>query len=242
MTNRSTWMKVAVASLLSALVVALLAAALHRNASYAVREAAPTITRSSATEAHLAVIGDSYTGGSDYGGYPPKGWAYLVIGELQASGFPVIGNVSGRGGSGYVRRGSDGTIFGEEASRIITEADELVVFFGSVNDAEVRPDQLASAVNNAFDLAKSKAPRAALLVIGPVWPKGNTPPDILGVRDILAAATRAHAGAFVDPIEEQWLQGRPDLIGADGIHPTDAGHQLLAQLIEPHVVQFLRRD
>mgnify|MGYP002623887115 CR=1 FL=1 len=42
------------------------------------------------------------------------------------------------------------------------------------------------------------------------------------------------AGAtFVDPIAEGWFVGRPELIGADGVHPTDAGHQYLADKIAP---------
>jgi lysophospholipase L1-like esterase len=38
---------------------------------------------------------------------------------------------------------------------------------------------------------------------------------------------------FVDPIAEHWFVGRPDLIGADGVHPNDAGHQYMADRIAP---------
>ncbi|MGA7055683.1 MAG: SGNH/GDSL hydrolase family protein, partial [Mycobacterium sp.] len=39
--------------------------------------------------------------------------------------------------------------------------------------------------------------------------------------------------AFVDPIGDRWFVDRPDLIGADGVHPTDAGHAYLAAKIAP---------
>ena len=42
------------------------------------------------------------------------------------------------------------------------------------------------------------------------------------------------AGAtFVDPIAERWFVDRPDLIGRDGVHPTDAGHAYMADKIAP---------
>ncbi len=34
---------------------------------------------------------------------------------------------------------------------------------------------------------------------------------------------------------ERWFVDRPDLIGADGVHPTDAGHQYMADMIGPRI-------
>ena len=47
---------------------------------------------------------------------------------------------------------------------------------------------------------------------------------MLQIRDVLSAAAAAAGAAFVDPIADRWFVDRPDLIGADGVHPTDAGH------------------
>ncbi|ETB08755.1 hypothetical protein O980_21950 [Mycobacterium avium subsp. paratuberculosis 08-8281] len=44
---------------------------------------------------------------------------------------------------------------------------------------------------------------------------------------------RAAGATFIDPIAEHWFVGRPDLIGADGVHPNDAGHQYMADKIAP---------
>ncbi|HEX3545697.1 MAG TPA: SGNH/GDSL hydrolase family protein, partial [Mycobacterium sp.] len=51
------------------------------------------------------------------------------------------------------------------------------------------------------------------------------------------------AGAvFIDPIAAGWFVGRPGLIGADGVHPTDAGHALMAEKIAPLIdAQLLRQ-
>ncbi len=46
-------------------------------------------------------------------------------------------------------------------------------------------------------------------------------------RSELAGAT------FVDPIAARWFVDRPGLIGADGVHPTDAGHAYMAEKLAP---------
>ena len=37
----------------------------------------------------------------------------------------------------------------------------------------------------------------------------------------------------MDPIAARWFAGRPELIGKDGVHPTDAGHAYMAAKIAP---------
>jgi lysophospholipase L1-like esterase len=56
---------------------------------------------------------------------------------------------------------------------------------------------------------------------------------MLMIRDVLNAAARAAGAAFVDPIGDRWFVDRPDLIGPDGVHPNDAGHEYLADKIAP---------
>ena len=70
-------------------------------------------------------------------------------------------------------------------------------------------------------------------MIGPPWPTADVPDSLLQIRDVLNAAARAAGAAFVDPIGDRWFVDRPDLIGADGVHPTDAGHAYLAAKIAP---------
>ena len=47
---------------------------------------------------------------------------------------------------------------------------------------------------------------------------------------------------WIDPIAERWFVGRPDLIGADGVHPTDAGHAYMADKIAPLIAAQLPRQ
>jgi lysophospholipase L1-like esterase len=56
---------------------------------------------------------------------------------------------------------------------------------------------------------------------------------VLELRDTLRGQAKAIGAVFVDPLAEGWFVGRPELIGADGVHPTDAGHAYMAEKIAP---------
>ncbi|MEN0140388.1 MAG: SGNH/GDSL hydrolase family protein, partial [Rhodococcus sp. (in: high G+C Gram-positive bacteria)] len=44
-----------------------------------------------------------------------------------------------------------------------------------------------------------------------------------------------------DPIAAGWFVDRPDLIGRDGVHPTNAGHVYMADKIAPLIGAQLPR-
>jgi hypothetical protein len=182
---------------------------------------------------HVTVIGDSYTAGTDEGGQGPKSWTHRVWQILALHGTRVTPGVASEGGAGYGARGDHGDVFEDLTARAVRPEDALVVFFGSRNDQDVDPGLLAGMVRDTFDLARHTALSARLLVIGPPWPTADVPDSVLQIRGIVNAQARAAGAAFVDPIGDRWFVDRPDLIGADGVHPTDAGHAYLADKIAP---------
>jgi lysophospholipase L1-like esterase len=190
---------------------------------------------------HVAVVGDSYTTGTDEGGLGPKSWTALAWHTLAQRGVRIAPDVSAEGRAGYGVPGDHGSIFVDLTGRAVKPEDALVVFFGSRNDQGVDPHVLAEKARDAFDLARLLAPSARLLVIGPPWPTGDVPDSILQIRDVLNGAARAAGATFVDPIGDRWFVDRPDLIGADGVHPNDAGHQYLADKIAPLIGMQLSR-
>jgi len=197
------------------------------------REAAP---------AHVAVIGDSYTTGTDEGGQGAKGWAARTWQSLARHGVAIAPDVAAEGGAGYGVRGNHGSVFIDLAARAVHRDDALVVFYGSRNDQPVDPARLAVLARNAFVLARRTAPAARLLVIGPPWPTPNVPPVVLRIRDVLRTQALAAGATFFDPIVAGWFFGRSDLIGPDGVHPTDAGHAYMADRIAPLISSQLPRS
>jgi lysophospholipase L1-like esterase len=190
---------------------------------------------------HVAVIGDSYTTGTDEGGLGPNSWTARAWQTLGARGVRIAADVEAEGKAGYAVPGDHGSVFEDLTARAVKPDDVLVVFFGSRNDQGVDPGLLTERAHNAFGLARRFAPSARLLVIGPPWPTADVPRSMLMIRDVLNAAARAAGAAFVDPIGDRWFVDRPDLIGPDGVHPNDAGHMYLADKIAPLIRMQLSR-
>jgi hypothetical protein len=190
----------------------------------------------------VAIISDSYTTGTDEGGVGPKNWTTRAWAALARQGAPVSADVQAEGGAGYGTRGDHGSVFEDLTAKAVTSADRLVVFFGSRNDEDVDPARLSVLVYGTLQLAKRTAPKAKFLVIGPAWPTADPPDAVLRIRDALDYQAGLVGATFVDPIAAGWFVGRPDLIGADGVHPTDAGHAYMADKIAPLIgAQLLRR-
>ncbi len=193
------------------------------------------------TDRRVAVVGDSYTTGSTEGGEGPKGWTTRAWQLLAGQGLPVRADVAAEGGAGYGARGNRGSVFEDLTARAVKADDHLVVFYGSRNDQNVEPTLLSTMVYGVFQLARRTAPEAQLLVIGPPWPTADPPPAILRIRDTLRYQSILANATFVDPIAERWFVDAPGLIGADGVHPTDAGHLYMAEKIAPLIATQLTR-
>jgi lysophospholipase L1-like esterase len=190
----------------------------------------------------IAVIGDSYTTGGDLGGRGSSGWAARAWQLLARQGIPVTADVAAEGGAGYGMRGNHGSVFEDLTADAVKPDDALVVFFGSRNDQGVNPTQLSVLVYGTYQLARRTAPSAKFLVIGPPWPTADPPDTVLRIRDALKYQAGVAGATFIDPIAAGWFVGRPELIGEDGVHPTDAGHAYLAEKIAPLIGAQLTRQ
>ncbi|MDT5349232.1 MAG: hypothetical protein QOH91_2519 [Mycobacterium sp.] len=190
---------------------------------------------------HVAVIGDSYTTGTDLGGLGRKSWTARAWRTLGQRGVRIAADVAAEGKAGYGAPGDHGSVFEDLTARAVKPSDVLVVFFGSRNDQGVDLRLLAEKLRGTFDMARRFAPTARFLVIGPPWPTAGVPVPVLQIRDVLFGAARDAGAAWVDPIFERWFVDVPGLIGSDGVHPNDAGHQYLADKIAPLIGMQLRR-
>jgi len=198
---------------------------------------APTAISSTA----VAIIGDSYTGGSPSGGRGEHGWPAIVAVRLGRQGLGINPAVGSEGGSGYVHRGNHKhRVFADQIREVVRPDDRLVLIFGSPNDSRVAPDELSTGVHHTLGDVRATAPKAKLLIIGPAY---VNPPDsgMLGARDVVKAEAESMGATFIDPFAEQWFIGRSDLIGADRSHPNDAGHVYLADKISPLIAQQLQQ-
>jgi lysophospholipase L1-like esterase len=190
----------------------------------------------------IAVVGDSYTTGGELGGLGSKGWTTRAWQLLARQGIAVAPDVAAEGGAGYGTRGNHGSVFEDLTADVVKPDDALVVFFGSRNDQGVDPTQLSVLAWGTYQLARRTAPSAKFLVIGPPWPTADPPDAVLRIRDALKYQAGVAGATFIDPIAQGWFVDRPELIGKDGVHPTDAGHAYIAEKIAPLIGAQLARQ
>lgn len=180
--------------------------------------------------ARVVVIGDSLSTG--LGTSPEQAWPELLS-LVPVPGKRAIAITSAaENGSGYVATGVEGDTFRMEVQAAVTQSTDVILFFGSDNDAGTAPQELKAAVASTFDAASSLAPRATLVAIGPL--SANEKPDqhLADVCGSESSAAHDRGVKFIDPIAEHWVGGRTDvLLGPDGEHPSVQGQWFLRDKI-----------
>lgn len=191
--------------------------------------AASTPQPSRAAVPNVDIIGDSYVVGSDQGGYGAANWTKIVGTRFYDESHPIDMNVIGHPGAGYIVRGTEKVTFAEAATASLRSTADLVLVFGSRNDGKQNPATMAAAATDLYTKIHERAPRAKVIVVGPAWVDEKVPDFISSDSKAIAGAASAAGIQFVNPLSDRWFFGADaKLIGADGVHPTDAGHQYLA--------------
>ena len=118
------------------------------------------LTSRDTVPSRIAVIGDSYTTGSNEGGIGPQGWTARSWQSLARQGFPVTPDVAAEGGAGYGVRGNHGSVFGD----LTAEGGPARRRLGGVLRLAQRPGRRSRAAGDAaygtFSLARRMAPSA----------------------------------------------------------------------------------
>lgn len=183
----------------------------------------------------MAVYGDSYSG-DGYGGNMPGGWVNTVGRWL---GINWANRATS--GAGYVQTNPEAQTFPIAAAGHPVPDADVVVIMGSLNDAGQTPAAVHQAAAETYATVRANSPTAAVIVVGPIWPNASPYPSMWAVRDAVRTAAQEAGLPFVDPLQEGWFNGRPDLIRSDGWHPTVQGQEYLATKIFPYVAAALGR-
>ncbi len=184
-----------------------------------------------AEDTRIVVIGDGYTSGTARGGEDPTAWPALLEQRLE----DVDVRVSAADGAGFLTANVFGRTIGNLAVAAPMADADLVVVFGGRTDGPDVAGELAPAASKVFQQARTAAPDAEILVIGPAWPGAQVPAEVLANRDSIAAAAAQARASFVDPLAAGWFGDQAGLIAPDGVHPTQQGQRYLADVIEPLV-------
>lgn len=177
----------------------------------------PLATKTATPVPKAAFIGDSYTAGT----HNAVTWPEIVA----ASEKWAPSNVA-VGGSGYANAAGNTFLAQVPAIKVVPD---VIIVAGSRNDT-FTPDKVAPAAAALFAELKKVAPKAKIVVIGPIWDSTAPMPGVYAANEALRGAAADAGLAFVDALAENWLSS-PSLVQGDQVHPNDAGQKVIAQRV-----------
>ncbi len=182
---------------------------------------------SRSTRPVAAFLGDSYTTGYVGAGIGSAGWPAIVSAALglRAANDAVAG-------TGFVNPGWTGQPVSTRVGAVIRARPRVVFVAAGHNDRRFSASASAAAADLVLRELRAALPNSVIVVIAPIWQDGRPPASLRALRDHLRVAAAKVGAVFIDPLIDPWFGGTAHrLIGPDGIHPTDAGHRRIADLV-----------
>ncbi|MER6485736.1 SGNH/GDSL hydrolase family protein [Streptomyces virginiae] len=194
------------------------------------------------TRGRLMVLGDSITDGSAQNAGGGTGtWLYRAARML---GVTDVWDQA-RGGTGYITAGSY-AVFGDRLAADVTAySPDVLIIKGGYNDNGGSQPTISTAAAALYSAAKSALPSTQIIVVGPIAPTASPASGIVNTDNTLKAAAQAAGLPFISLVTGETRNEAGTVIssqtayittanvatyiGADGVHPTDAGHEALAR-------------
>jgi lysophospholipase L1-like esterase len=174
-----------------------------------------------------AFLGDSYTTGYNGAGLGRAGWPAIVSAAIHLRSLNRA-----VAGTGFINPGWTAQPIRTRVAAVVRAHPRIVFLAGGHNDRRFATAAVTAAADVVIDRLHRALPDTILVVVGPIWRTGDAPRSLRRLRDHLRRKSAAVGALFIDPIRGGWFAGSAArLIGPDGIHPTNAGHRHIAQLV-----------
>jgi len=179
----------------------------------------------------VAFYGDSYTlgtGATDVS----KRWSTIISEQRDWNEFNPSVN-----GLGFVNNRGPGQDLPDE---VIASKPDIVFITMGLNDNfsfASAPDEIRQAITDDFTKLATALPDARFIVVEPFWYTDSRPSSvetIIGwVRDAAVAIDADYiAGA------SHWIEGHPEWMADDGLHPNDDGYAEMARRMDAELVKL----
>ena len=174
----------------------------------------------------VAFYGDSYTLGTG-ASEPSQRWSTLICADRGWAEFNPSVN-----GLGFVNNRS--ALPGDLIGRIIDADPDIVFVTMGLNDNFSMPGSAAeieAAISDDIETLAAELPEARLIVVEPFWYTDERPAS---VDTIISWVRDAAEGVGADYIAgaSYWIEGHPEWMAADGIHPNDDGYAAMAERMD----------
>lgn len=172
------------------------------------------------------VVGDSYF-------WPlPGNGPSVGVRVANALGWDAVQSTIG--GTGYIKKGYDGTssTYGQRLARFAGQRPAVILIEGGGNDETFGANATGQAALSTFQQVRHDFPAARLIVIGPLW-SGDRGPLGQAMTDAVHRVAVTVGAGWVDPTG--WFPGTfyatsgpgREYIGPDRVHENQAGTALL---------------
>ncbi|WP_440708352.1 SGNH/GDSL hydrolase family protein [Herbiconiux sp. YIM B11900] len=221
------------AAFVVAVVLVLLAVAQvsSRNGGDPQASSSPSAAAADPNAVRVAFYGDSYTlgtGASD----PAKRWSSIVSAERGWSEFNPsvngLGFVNNRASTPPDYSGDD------EVSKVIADDPDILFITMGLNDNFSMPgraDEIQDAIRTDFQTLKAALPDARIIVVEPFWYTDERPDSVPQIIDWVKSGAE-DIGADYIPDASHWIEGHPEWMASDGLHPNDEGYAAMAEKMD----------
>ena len=175
----------------------------------------------------VAFYGDSYTlgtGATD----SSKRWSTIVCNERGWTEFNPSVN-----GLGFV---NNRELFGEGdlPSLIIAEKPDMVFVTMGLNDNfsfQVASEQIRAQITIDLQRIRVALPDAQIVVVEPFWYTDERPDSVEVIIGWVRDAAQEISADYIAGASH-WIEGHPEWMAQDGLHPNDLGYNELAMRMD----------
>lgn len=171
----------------------------------------------------VAFYGDSYTLGTGASSAENR-WSTVISEQRGWSEFNPSVN-----GLGFINNRS---IFGDDdlPSLVIEDNPDIVFVTMGLNDNfsfDSRSDDIREQITADLDRLTKALPDARFVVVEPFWYTDERPASVGIINSWVRDAATAISADYI-PGASQWVEGHPEWMASDGLHPNDDGYAAIA--------------
>ena len=181
----------------------------------------------------VSFYGDSYTRGKGASDLALR-WATLVSEQRE-----WVELNHGSDGLGFVNRRTE---FGDDdvPSAIIAEDPDIVIVNLGLNDNfsyRVASDFIHEQIGKDFTRIAEGLPDARIIVVEPFWYSDVRPDSVDTIIEWVKEAAD-DIGADYIPGASHWLEGHPEWMADDILHPNDTGYAVIADRMDAALTEL----
>ncbi len=174
----------------------------------------------------VAFYGDSYTlgtGATD----PSRRWSTRIAEDRGWREFNPSQN-----GLGFVTNRE--AMRADLPGQIIDADPDIVLVTMGLNDVfsyDGAGDGIRRQIERDFDRLSTELPRARIIVVEPFWYTAERPESLEVIIDWVREAAAEIDADYIEGASS-WIRGRKAEMAADGVHPNDAGYELITRRMD----------